>query len=216
MLPSLAPSTDHTSGVVNPSFWVQVGIEKSRKRSRPLRVATQILPSRSSKRSQTESPERPSPSANRFVRPPCTCARPRSTVATHSPPSRSRSSRRTKSSGTPSCRDDGSSRPSTKRAILLPERSEASRLRLHLELERRLARLEANRIQGRPASISRVRSVLPPRDCLSGPHRSRQGRRRRRVLAGGATARIAQSLPVGIPNEPAQTVRSRSSEEQTW
>ena len=42
MLPSWPPSTDHTSGVVNPSFWVQVGIEKSRKRSRPLRVATQI------------------------------------------------------------------------------------------------------------------------------------------------------------------------------
>src|SRR4029453_1095793 len=49
----------------------------------------------------TEFPERPFPSANRSVRPPCTCARPRLSVATHSPPSRSRRSPRTTSSPPP-------------------------------------------------------------------------------------------------------------------
>jgi hypothetical protein len=40
------------------------------------------------------------------------------TPVVHDPPSRSRSSRQTKSSGRPSCNGDDSSRPSTKRLIL--------------------------------------------------------------------------------------------------
>ena len=51
---------DSTLLVVKPCLTEIVGTAKSRKRSRPSPVATQILPSRSSKRSSTESPERPS------------------------------------------------------------------------------------------------------------------------------------------------------------
>ena len=64
----------------------------SRNRSIPPLVATQISPSRSSKRLRTTSPERPPDFVNASARPRCSWMSPRSTVPIQRPPSRSRSS----------------------------------------------------------------------------------------------------------------------------
>ena len=89
-LPSLAARTDHGGALGSPSFVEIVRTARSRKRSRPFFVATQILPSRSSKSLVTKSPDRPLACVNASVLPPCTCKRPRSKVPIQRPPSRSR------------------------------------------------------------------------------------------------------------------------------
>src|SRR5262249_14798807 len=74
---------------------------KFRNRSRPSAVATQTLPSRSSKRAETESPESPSACENTSVLPWYRWIRPRSLVPTQRPPARSRNIRLTFALGTP-------------------------------------------------------------------------------------------------------------------
>ena len=92
MLPSEAATTEKVASLDKPCFTEMVITGSSRNRSSPLLVATQILPSRSSKRLRTTSDERPFDSVNTSVRPRCTCISPRSTVPIQRLPSRSRSS----------------------------------------------------------------------------------------------------------------------------
>ncbi len=89
--PSLSAKTDCNLELDKPWFTENVEIAKSRKRSRPFPVATQILPSRSSKSTVQVSPERPCDSPNTSVLPWCTCTSPSLKVPIHRLPSRSRS-----------------------------------------------------------------------------------------------------------------------------
>ena len=92
MLPSVAATTDRVASLERPCFVEMVVTGSCRNRSSPPVVATQILPSRSSKRLQLISPESPSAFANTSVLPLRMWTSPRWWVPIQRPPSRSRRS----------------------------------------------------------------------------------------------------------------------------
>src|SRR5208283_1011281 len=89
-LPSRAANTHRTTRLDKPWPVLIVGIVFSRKRSIPLFVVTQILPSRSSNIPSIELLVSPSRSVKKSILPWCTCARPTSVDEIHRLPSRSR------------------------------------------------------------------------------------------------------------------------------
>src|SRR4029453_905227 len=92
-LPSLPARMALTAWLDNPC-WTDIVVKaKSRKRSSPSTVTTQILPSRSSNREETPLPDSPSDRVNRSILPLWICNSPLSiTAPIHRPPSWSRNS----------------------------------------------------------------------------------------------------------------------------